>query len=254
MTSPQTHSSTVAVITGGSSGMGLATARKLAEEGCQRLFLLARSTTSLNAAVESIKTDFPKVVVSASVVDVAQYDQVATTFSAIAQELDHINYLFLAAGTNVSENLAESNDATVFERDVQVNLVGTYNCILCAKSLLKEGSSVVTVSSIRGQLPSPSGLGYAAAKGGILALTKSVALQLGPQAVRVNCIAPGAVYPTGMSAHWDEAKRQRIASEAPLKTITTPEEVANVVWFLLSNQSSCLTGQTISCNQGDFML
>ena len=243
----------VAVITGGSSGMGLATATKLAREGCQTIYLLARTEEKLNQAVTELKHHFPSLTVSALVVDVSNFEQVKVAFAKIAQEASRIDYLFLAAGASLSEKLSESTDSEAFVQDIQINLLGTYNCILCAQPLLGQGSSVVTVASIRGQLPSPSGMGYAAAKGGIFALTRSTALQLAPHGIRVNCISPGAVFPTGMSQHWDESKRARIANETPLQTITTPEEIANVVWFLLSNQSSCLTGQTINCNGGDYM-
>lgn len=243
----------IAVITGGSSGMGLATARKLAQEGCRTIFLLAKSSEKLDQAVTELKHDFPNLVISGHETNVSNFEQVKATFTKIAQVASRIDYLFLAAGASVSNRLIESTDSQAFDQDIQINLVGTYNCLLCAQSLMGQGSSVVTVASIRGQLPSPSGLGYAAAKGGILALTRSAALQLAPQGIRVNCIAPSAVFPTGMSQHWDESKRQRIANETPLQSITTPEEIANVVWFLLSSQSSCITGQTINCNGGEYM-
>lgn len=243
----------VAVITGGSSGMGLATARKLAQEGCQTLFLLARTENKLDQVVSELKHDFPALRVSGLTVDVSNFEQVKATFATIAQTESRIDYLLLAAGASVSEKLSKSTDSQAFNQDIQINLVGTYNCLLCAQPLLGRGSSVVTVASIRGQLPSPTGLGYAAAKGGILALTRSTALQLAPQGIRINCISPSAVFPTGMSQHWDESKRQRIANETPLQSITTPEEIANVAWFLLSSQSSCITGQTINCNGGEYM-
>lgn len=243
----------VTVITGGSSGIGLATARKLAQEGCHSIYLLAKTQKKLDQAVAGLKQEFPTLQVTAFAVDVSNFTQVKAAFAKITQAISRIDYLLLAAGASVSENLSQSTDVRAFDEDIQINLVGTYACLLCAQTLLGQGSSVVAVASIRGQLPSPTGLGYASAKGGILALTRSAALQLAPQGIRVNCISPSAVYPTGMSQHWDESKRQRIANEIPLKSIPTPEEIANVAWFLLSNQSSCLTGQTINCNGGDYM-
>ncbi len=233
----------VAVITGGSSGIGLATARKLAQEGCQTFFLLARTAQKLDQARESLLQDFPKLTVSAVPVDVGSFDQVQSAFRTIAQQTTRIDYLFLAAGDSQSEKLSETTDAQAFVNDLQINLVGTYSCILCALPLLGQGSSVVTVASIRAQLPSPSGLGYAAAKGGILALTKSAALQLAPQGIRVNCISPGAVYPTGMSQHWDQQKITRISKEVPLGFIPAPEDIAQTAWFLLSPQSQLQWGR-----------
>lgn len=243
----------VAIITGGSSGIGLAAARKLAQEGCRTIFLLAKSSEKLDQAVIELKHEFPNLEISGYQTNVSNFEQVKATFTKIAHMTSRIDYVFLAAGASVSKSLIESTDSQAFDQDIQINLVGVYNCLLCAQSLLGQGSSVVMVASIRGQLPSPSGLGYAAAKGGILALTRSAALQLAPQGIRVNCISPSAVFPTGMSQHWDENKRQRIANETPLKKITTPEEIANVTWFLLSSQSSCITGQTINCNGGEYM-
>ena len=242
-----------AVITGGTSGIGKAVANRLATEGCTKLFLLARNTFSLKQTATELAETFPQCSVEMIQADVTKFEQVKAAFEAIGKTVEQIDYLFLAAGDSRSEKLAESRNEKDFVYDLEVNLVGTYSCMLCAKPLLGQGSSVVTVSSIRGQLPSPSGLGYAAAKGGMFALTRSAALQLAPDGIRVNCVAPSAVYPTGMSGHWSKPKRAMIRESMPLKFIPNPDDIANAVWFLLSPQSRAITGQTLSCNAGDFM-
>lgn len=244
---------TTAVITGGTSGIGKAAALRLAAEGCDTLFLLARSTFSLKQTAAEIAEHYPNCSVEVLETDVTKFEQVQAAFTTIGKTTEQIDYLFLAAGDSRSEKLAESRNEKDFAYDLEVNLVGTYSCLLCAKPLLGQGSSVVTVASIRGQLPSPSGLGYAAAKGGMLALTRSAALQLAPDGIRVNCVSPSAVYPTGMSGHWSKPKRALIRESMPLKFIPNPDDIANAVWFLLSPQSRAITGQTLSCNAGDFM-
>lgn len=248
---PKTH--TVAVITGASSGMGLATAHKLAGQGCSKLYLIAKTADKLQQAADQLQHAFPKVTIETLPVDVGDTSAVKTAFATICSREEKIDYLLLAAGISESENLAESHDTQAFEHDLQVNLTGMYACLLYAKPSLKSGSSVVTIASIRGQTPSPSGLGYAASKSGVISLTQDSALQLGPAGVRVNCISPGAVYPTGMSAHWSADKRQRITSDSPLGKLTTPEDIANAAWFFFSQESQAITGQTLSCNAGDFM-
>lgn len=253
MTDSTQNTQTVAVITGASSGMGLATAHKVASQGCQKLYLIAKTADKLQQAANQLQQSFPKVTIETLAIDVGDVGAVKTAFATICNQEEKIDYLLLAAGISESENLAESHDTKGFEHDIQVNLTGMYACLLYAKPCLKPGSSVVTIASIRGQTPSPSGLGYAASKSGVISLTQASALQLGPVGVRVNCISPGAVYPTGMSAHWGTEKRQRIADDSPLGKLTTPEDIANAAWFFFSDESQAITGQTLSCNAGDFM-
>lgn len=92
--------------------------------------------------------------------------------------------------------------------------------------------------------------GYSAAKSGIINLTKTFAQRLAEYNIRVNCVAPGAIYPTEMSKFWNDDVQQRIIDSSLVKRLGTPKDIANVVYFLLSDLSSFITGQTIDVNGG----
>ena len=154
--------------------------------------------------------------------------------------------------------------AAVFQRVIEVNLMGTFFCAQEAAKFMGGGSrggSIITIGSGASRIGNPDLIAYSASKFGIVGLTQSMALALAPQGIRVNCVCPGAV-DTDLSTIWTNAKRlgisvdearARSAGRIPLGRMTTPDDVANLIAWLASSESGHITGQAINVNGGAIM-
>lgn len=243
-------SNKLALITGASSGIGKEIARKLANDGVN-LIILSKDISKLN----TVKKELGGLNVDIKVfnLDLSNTIEVETFFRDIKNQGIKIDYLVNNAGISTSKSFEELTDDD-FDREIAVNLKGVYLCIRYGYELIKEGGSVVNIGSIRGRMGTPSSSpAYAAAKAGVINMTKSFAMQLAKYKIRVNCVAPGAVYPTEMSISWSEEKRTKIADANLLKRIGTPDDIADAVLFLLSDKASYITGHTLDVNGGDYM-
>ncbi|MCB0357172.1 MAG: SDR family oxidoreductase, partial [Bdellovibrionales bacterium] len=137
---------------------------------------------------------------------------------------------------------------------IETNLKGTY---LCSKAVLKtmmkaRNGSIVNITSVIGQMGNPGQANYAASKAGIEALAKSMAKEMGSRGIRVNCVAPGFIA-TDMTDDLDEKQKNQILNNTPLNQLGRVEDVAYAVAYLLSDEASYITGQTLSVNGGMYM-
>jgi 3-oxoacyl-[acyl-carrier protein] reductase len=240
----------VAVITGASSGIGAEIARQFAEYG-YHLYLLARREERLKTIADQLRQSHIKIYYSKC--DVSDVQQVQVAFATIAKTFGNIDFLINNAGLSSDVNIQEARP-DAFMSDLSVNVIGTYLCTMAAYPLMINGGAIVNISSIRARTGTPtSSIGYAAAKAGVINLTQSFAKQLGLYKIRVNCIAPGAIYPTEMTTDWTEAILQEKIAETPLGRLGTPADIANVALFLISDSSSFITGHTIDVNGGRWM-
>mgnify|MGYP001593916327 CR=1 FL=1 len=238
----------VAVITGGSSGIGYAVAKKLLSLGA-RVVLIGREQRRLEKAVGTLgsKSSF-------LVADITDRAEVESVGVEIERSFHKIDFLVNCAGMSAVQNRGVI-DEQVFEELLKVNLTGTYICsMIFGYKLIKRGGAVVNISSIRGRSGTPSfSPGYAAAKAGVINLTKSFALELAKDGIRVNCVAPGPTYPTGISKNWTEEFIKNLSATIPMQRLAEPKEVADAVYFLLSDLSTYITGQTLDVNGGLWM-
>lgn len=241
----------VSLITGASCGIGLATAEKLANFGCN-IILVGRDIHKLNEAKNKLVKY--NVVVDVQKADVAKIRDMKKVYSNINRKFGKIDYLVNSAGVSIPQ-IQGSLDEKAFDSLISVNLKGTYlSCMLFGYKLIKNGGAIVNVSSVRGRTGTDSfSSGYAASKAGVINLTKSFAYELAERNIKVNCVAPGAVYPTKMSRSWNSVLRKSLAENIPLKRLGGPKEIANVICFLLSEESNYITGQTIDVNGGLWM-
>jgi 3-oxoacyl-[acyl-carrier protein] reductase len=238
-----------AVVTGASSGIGRQIALQLARDGAN-LALLARRQEKLDILSREIgELD---VSVRAYPCDVSSLEQVQEAFETIVADFENIDCLVNNAGFSTKapiESLA--NAVAAFDNDYAVNTRGTFLCTLAAYPMMSRGGAIVNISSIRAQTGTPSAsIGYAAAKAGVINLTKSFAQHLAKHKIRVNCVAPGAIYPTGISEHWSLQEREEIAVSCLLRRLGTPQDIANAVCFLLSDLASFITGHVLDVNGG----
>ena len=224
-----------ALVTGGAAGIGAATAALLAREGAT-VGILDRAAPDGDLAFTA---------------DVRDADAVAAAVHAFVAAAGGIDILVNNAGTGDLRPLHEVDDK-LWHRLIDVNLTGTFHGMRAAIPLMLEagGGVVVNNASLSGLLPTRNEAAYSAAKAGVIALTRSGALEYGPT-VRVNCVAPGHIR-TPLTAVWDQFPDAfaPIADALPLHRIGEADEVARVILFLASDASSYVTGQTIVVDGG----
>ena len=227
----------VSVVTGGSRGIGAATVTHLAALGHRVYFFYNQSAEA--AAALAAKTGATPIRCN-----VADIQAVAAAF----RQIGHVDNLVCNAGI-WKGGLVQDISETDWDRLFDVNVKGVYNCIKAAlPSFLNHHSgSIVTVSSMWGQVGASCESAYAATKGAVIALTKSLANELGPSGIRVNCVAPGVIL-TDMCAGYSEEDLQALANETPLGRNGQPEDVANAIAFLL--EAEFITGHVLNVDGG----
>jgi len=236
----------VAVITGGGSGIGAATARRFAAEGA-RVAVLDRDGDAADAVAADVGG-------KAHALDVRDGDAVNDAVAQIMAAVGRIDVLVNNAGIGDLRPLHTVDDK-LWHRLIDVNLTGTFNATraVVPHMLTGGGGTIVNNASLSGLMPTRNEAAYSAAKAGVIALTKSGALEYGPT-VRVNCVAPGHIR-TPLTAVWDQMPDtfQPIADAIPLGRIGEADEVAEVILFLASDRSSYVTGQTIVVDGGGML-
>jgi NAD(P)-dependent dehydrogenase (short-subunit alcohol dehydrogenase family) len=233
----------VAVITGGASGIGAATARRFAAEGA--------TVAVIDRDPEAVMKVAAEVGGHAYALDVRDGDEVTEVIDRIAQTLGQVDILVNNAGTGDLRPLHTVDDQ-LWHRLIDVNLTGTFNLTRAVIPYMLEtgGGAIVNNASLSGLAPTRNEAAYSAAKAGVISLTKSAALEYGPT-VRVNCVAPGHVR-TPMTAVWEQMPDAfaPIAASIPLGRIGEADEVAEVILFLASDRASYITGQTLIVDGG----
>jgi NAD(P)-dependent dehydrogenase (short-subunit alcohol dehydrogenase family) len=233
-----------AIITGGGSGIGRATALRMTEEGARVAVLDLEADRAEKVGAEVGGPGYA--------VDVADADAMAGCFRAAAAELGGLDLLFNNAGTSNIRPLAEYPPEE-WARIVAVNLTGVFNGFRAGVPLLLEsgGGAIVSTASISGTRPAAGEAPYSVSKAGVVALTASAALEYGPR-IRVNCVSPGMIA-TGLTAPLlDNFPEQveRFVRTTPMARIGEPADVADVVVFLCSELARFVTGQNVVIDGG----
>ncbi len=236
----------IALVTGASSGIGAATARLLAEEGADVAVCYGRDEAGATATAAPILAAGRRAWTHGF--DLTDAAATTAAITAIGAEVGGFDALILCAGQNIVTQFADlSTDE--WDKIVSVNLNGPFYALRAATPFLREGAGVVTVASVAAQTGAPHHAHYAAAKAGLVNLTKSAARALGPK-VRVNCVAPGVTLtPMGLDTAANLAP-----DYATTKLLTgrfaEPEEVARAIVFLASPVVGFITGATLDVNGG----
>ena len=225
------------VITGGSRGIGAAAVELFAEQGYRVTFLYEKN----QAAAEAVAA---KTGATAVCCDVSDSQAVKTAFEKIGD----VDILICNAGICWS-GLLSTMPENDWNRIFDVNVKGIYNCVNAAMPafLSKQAGSIVTVSSMWGQVGASCEVAYSATKGAVIAMTQALAKELGPCGVRVNCVAPGVIL-TDMCAGIDPEILEEMAAEAPVGRNGTPMDVAKAMEYLAT--AEFVTGQVLAVNGG----
>ena len=225
------------VITGGSRGIGAAVVERFAARGDRVWFLYAANEKAARAVEE-------KTGACGIRCDVSDGASVREAFGAIGD----VDILVCAAGIAHYGLLSMTDEAT-WDRLFDVNVKGIYHCVNAAMGgfLRKQSGSIVTVSSMWGQVGASCEAAYSATKGAVIALTKALAQELGPSGIRVNCVSPGLIL-TDMCGNLDQETLEGMAEQTPLGRNGTPEDVAKAIEYLAD--APFVTGTVLNVNGG----
>ncbi|MCS7244565.1 MAG: 3-oxoacyl-[acyl-carrier-protein] reductase [candidate division WOR-3 bacterium] len=237
-----------AIITGASKGIGKAIAYKFAQNN-YNLGLIARSETLLNEIKEDLKKSYG-IEVLIYIVDVSDYKKAEEVVDDFYKRFSRIDVLVNNAGITDDKFLVRISESD-WDNIISVNLKSVFNyCKFVSKYMIKQRSGViVNISSISGIVGNAGQTSYASTKSAIIGFTKSLAKELGSRNVRVNAIAPGFIL-TDMTEKLSEEIKNSYLDRISLKRFGTPEEIANVVYFLCSDDASYITGQVLVVDGG----
>ncbi len=242
----------VALVTGGSRGIGRATALRLASEGAHVAISYGSRRAEADATVDEIENLGRRAL--AQQCNVAKPDEVARLVERTRSELGPIAFLaHCGAISNIASH--QELDYECWREMIDVNLTGAYLVVFAVKDeMIARGfGRIVTVSSIAALLPRQMQIHYSASKAGVMALTRCCAEAFAPHNVRVNCVVPGLV-DTEMADVLPADRKAEVIAATPMQRIGKPEELASLIRFLLSDESSYMTGQSVVASGGRLMM
>ncbi|HTU36885.1 MAG TPA: SDR family NAD(P)-dependent oxidoreductase [Acidimicrobiales bacterium] len=239
----------VAVVTGGGSGMGAAISRELAARG-HRVAVVDINADGAEQVAKEIEASGASAL--AARVDVSNREAVDGVLDGVREAFGPIEILVTSAGIEGFENFVDISTET-WERTLAVNLTGTFHCVQAAVPDMIAGQwgRIVTISSSSAQSGTRRMAHYVASKGGVIALTKALALDLAPYGITVNTIPPGAIDTPMMRRPVESGAMpslDAVIKRAPLGRLGTPEDIAAACIFLCSEDAGYITGQQINVN------
>ncbi|MBO8171067.1 MAG: 3-oxoacyl-[acyl-carrier-protein] reductase [Bacillaceae bacterium] len=241
----------VAVVTGGSRGIGRETVLELAEAGADVVINYAGNEQAALEVAEEVKKRGRKAITVKA--DVSSSEEAGQLIKQALDQFGKIDILVNNAGIT-RDNLLMRMKEEEWDDVINTNLKGVYNCIKAVtRPMMKQRSGrIINVSSVVGVMGNAGQANYVAAKAGVIGLTKSVARELASRGITVNAVAPGFIE-TDMTEKLQEEAKDQLMAQIPLNRLGTPRDVAHVIAFLASDASSYMTGQTLHVDGGMYM-
>lgn len=239
----------VALITGGSRGIGKEIAKKFAENG----YNLVINYVSDNTNLEALKEEFKNVEVLFVKTDVTNYESCENMAKEAIEKFGRIDVLVNNAGIT-KDNLLIRMKEEDFDKVINVNLKGTFNMTktITPYMMKQRNGKIVNISSVVGVTGNAGQANYAASKAGIIGFTKSVARELASRNILANCVAPGFIR-TDMTEVLSDTVKENIHNQIPSNKMGEVQEVANAVYFLASEENTYITGQVLNVDGGMVM-
>ena len=237
-----------AFVTGASRGIGRAIAKKLALDGyCVGVNYL-KEEAKANALVDELRAlGCAAVAVQA---DVSDAQAITAAIRTVEREFSPVDVLVNNAGI-AQQDLFQYTDAALWRRLFAVNVDGAYHAIqaVLPDMIARQSGAIVNISSMWGLRGASCEVGYSATKAAIIGLTRSLAMELAPSGIRVNCVAPGVIH-TDMVDKLGQETIDALREQTPLGRLGTPEDIAQAVAFLASENASFITGQVLTADGG----
>ena len=238
----------VAIVTGGTRGIGRAIVLALCEEGADCAFTYSSNQSAAETLAEEVRRIGRRPLPLQ--LDVRDFEGAMKLVERVKQEFGRLDILVNNAGITKDKSLMMMSKED-WSDVIDTNLTGVFNTThACIITFLKQKSgNIVNMSSVSGIHPLPGQVNYAAAKAGVIGFTKSLAKEVAPYNIRVNAVAPGFV-DTDMTSAFSEKNREKFLNMIPLKRFGTADEVAKAVLFLLGDESQYITGQALQLDGG----
>ncbi|MEO1052729.1 MAG: SDR family oxidoreductase [Bacteroidota bacterium] len=236
----------VAVVTGGNSGIGYASAQKLKEEGAS-VIITGRSESKVAEAANTLG-------VKGIVADVSSLSAIDSLVDQVKNEFGHVDILFVNAGIFQPAPVGQISEE-MFDHQIGINFKGAVFTVEKFLPILNDGASIINLSSINAYTGMPNTAVYAASKAALNSYTRTAATELAPRKIRVNAVNPGPVYTpifgkTGMPEEQLNGFAEAMQNRVPLKRFGQPEDIANLVAFLASDDASFITGSEYNIDGG----
>ena len=238
----------IAIVTGGSSGLGLATVKKFAENNIFT-YAIGRDKEKLEKACKDVGKNCSPVVF-----DLTNLSKIPDLIGTLTAEKGSIDILVNNAGINFKKHFTEVTDDE-FKEVIHTNLFSVFALSREVTKLMlsHKTGSIINISSMAAQYGLPYVIAYSASKTAIEGMTRAMAVELSPHGIRVNCIAPGFIVTkmTSKAFENDPERKQKVLARTPMGKMGIPEDVANTAYFLASDESSFMTGTVIPVDGGN---
>jgi NAD(P)-dependent dehydrogenase (short-subunit alcohol dehydrogenase family) len=238
----------IALVTGGSSGLGLAIAKKFTENNIHTI-IIGRNETKLQGAAKELGKNCQYVAC-----DVSELNKIPLLVKQIIDEHGRIDILVNNAGINLKKPISDVTDAE-FQQVMMTNVNSVFSMSreVSRSMVINKSGSIINISSMAAQYGLPYVIAYTASKSAIEGMTRAMAVELSPEGLRINCIAPGFIA-TNMSAtalNGDPQRKAKVLSRTPMGKLGMPEDIANMAYFLGMDESKYMTGTIIPVDGGN---